>query len=258
MPQISIQGKSIHFQEGEKFEKSRPTLLFVHGAGQRAYTWRFQEDLFRNHPKFNYMALDLPGRAGSEGEGFHTLEEYKNFLLEFIDALELNNIILVGHSMGGGISMLLAIEHPELVEALILVATSAKLSVASETLEKVKDNYEEFYEISPTRAFAEESPKELKDEYQQGLIDTGSAVCYGDLMACNVFDIMKEVEIQLSFLEVKDCHPLAQVTIDQAIPILGMLFCFKKRRDLNQKIIMRKFRNNLKKEICSLMKKQRN
>ena len=194
MPQISIQGKSIHFQEGEKFEKSRPTLLFVHGAGQRAYTWRFQEDLFRNHPKFNYMALDLPGRAGSEGEGFHTLEEYKNFLLEFIDALELNNIILVGHSMGGGISMLLAIEHPELVEALILVATSAKLSVASETLEKVKDNYEEFYEISPTRAFAEESPKELKDEYQQGLIDTGSAVCYGDLMACNVFDIMKEVE----------------------------------------------------------------
>ncbi|GJM16639.1 MAG: alpha/beta hydrolase [Thermodesulfobacteriota bacterium] len=176
------------------FDRSRPTLLFVHGAGQRAYTWRFQEDLFRNHPKFNYIALNLPGRAGSEGEGLNTLEEYKNFLLELISTLELNNIILVGHSMGGGIAMLVAIEHPELLKALVLVATSAKLSVARETLEKVRDNYEEFYKISPTRAFAEESPDSLKQEYQKGLIDTGSEVCYGDLIACNEFDITKEVE----------------------------------------------------------------
>lgn len=194
MPQISIQGKSIHFQEGEKFDKSRTTLLFIHGAGQRAYTWRFQEALFINHPKFNYIALDLPGRAGSEGAGLRTVSDYKDFLLEFINSLELENIILIGHSMGGGIAMLMAIEHPERFKALVLVATSAKLSVAPETMEKVRDNYQEFYEISPTRAFAEESSQELKDEYRSGLIDTGSEVCYGDLMACNVFDIMNEVE----------------------------------------------------------------
>lgn len=96
--------------------------------------------------------------------------------------------------MGGGVAMLLAIEHPELFKALVLVATSAKLSVARETLEKVRDNYEEFYKISPTRAFAEESSESLKKEYREGLIDTGSEVCYGDLIACNEFDIMREVE----------------------------------------------------------------
>ncbi len=194
MSKVSIQGNLIHYIEGEKFNNSRPTLLFVHGAGQRAYTWRFQEDLFKNHPNFNYIALDLPGRAGSEGTGLQTLKEYKDFLLEFIDTLELENIILIGHSMGGGIAMLLAIEHPELLKAIVLVATSAKLSVATETLDKVRHNFEEFYEISPTRAFAEESSQELKDEYRRGLIDTGSEVCYGDLIACNKFDIMNEVE----------------------------------------------------------------
>lgn len=194
MPEVSIQGNPINYIQGDRFDKSRPTLLFLHGAGQRIATWRFQEDLFRNHPKFNYVALDLPGRGGSGGKGLKSVEEYKDFLLEFVDTLDLENIILIGHSMGGGISMLLAIEHPELVEALILVATSAKLSVAPETLDKARDNYEEFYAISPNRAFAEESPDALKQEYQKGLIDTGSAVCYGDLMACNVFDIMKEVE----------------------------------------------------------------
>lgn len=194
MPQISIQGISIHYVAGENFNKSRPTLLFVHGAGQRAYTWRFQEDLFKNHPDFNYIALDLPGRAGSEGKGFRSVSNYKNFVLEFIETLELKNIILVGHSMGGGISMFLAIEHPELVEAIILVATSAKLNVARETLDRVRDNYEEFCEISPNRAFAEESSQELKDEYKRGLMDAGSEVCYGDLIACNEFDIVSDVD----------------------------------------------------------------
>lgn len=194
MSEVSIQGNLIHYIKGEKFDNSHPTLLFIHGAAQRAYTWRFQEDLFKNHPNFNYIALDLPGRAGSEGTGLHTLKEYKDFLLEFINRLELTNVILVGHSMGGGISMLLAIEHPELFKALVLVATSAKLSVAPETLEKVRDNYEEFYEVSPTRAFAEESSESLKHQYKEGLIDTGAEICYGDLAACNEFDIMKEVE----------------------------------------------------------------
>lgn len=194
MPQISIQGNSIHYIEGDNFDKSRPTLLFVHGAGQRAYTWRFQEKVFKNHPKLNYIALDLPGRAGSEGKGLKTVSEYKNFVLEFIDALNLDNLILAGHSMGGGIAMLMALENPEKVKALILIATSAKLSVAEQTLEKVRDNYQEFFELSPTRAFADESPEALKVVYREGLVDTGSEVCYGDLMACNVFDIMNEVE----------------------------------------------------------------
>ncbi len=60
--------------------------------------------------------------------------------------------------------------------------------------EKVRDNYEEFYEVSPTRAFAEESSESLKHQYKEGLIDTGAEICYGDLAACNEFDIMKEVE----------------------------------------------------------------
>lgn len=174
-------------------DKSRPTLLFVHGAGQRSYGWRFQEDVFKNHPDFNYVALDLPGRAGSEGDGYKTVSEYKDFLLEFIEELKLENIIMIGHSMGGAIAMLIAIEHPELLKAVALIATSPKLAVAQQTLDKVRENYDEFCEISPTRAFAEISPQELKDEYKRGLVDTGSKVCYSDLIACNDFDITDEV-----------------------------------------------------------------
>ena len=95
--------------------------------------------------------------------------------------------------MGGAIAMQIAIEQSELLKAVSLIATSPKLAVAQQTLDMVRENYDDFCEISPTRAFAEGSPKELKDEYREGLIDTGSEVCYGDLIACNEFDITDEV-----------------------------------------------------------------
>jgi len=180
--------------EGDKFDKSRPTVLMIHGAGQSISTWVYQLDLFRNHPNFNLITLDLPGHGGSGGQGFRSVNEYKVFLNEFIVSLELENIILIGHSMGGGVAMLLALEHPEIIKACVLVATGAKLSVAEQTLEAVKNNYETFCEISPDRMFAENSSQELKQEFKKGLLDIGAQICYWDLAACNEFDIMDAVE----------------------------------------------------------------
>ncbi len=194
MPEVSIQGNQIHYLMGDNLDKSRPTLLFIHGAGQSAATWRYQLDLFRNHPDLNFIVLDLPGHGGSKGDGFGTVDDYKDFVLEFIKTLELSDVILIGHSMGGGISMLLSIEHPEVVLACVLAATSVKLSVAQQTLELVKNNYLEFCDISPTRAFADDSPEVLKQEYKKGLLNTKPEVCYQDLVACDKFDILNDVE----------------------------------------------------------------
>ena len=194
MSEITIQGNKVHYIEGERFDRSRPTVLFIHGAAQSAATWRFQLDLFRNHPDFNLIAIDLPGRGGSEGQGFHSVEEYKDFILEFIETLQLNRVIPVGHSMGGGAAMLIALEHPEILQACVLVATGAKLSVAQQTLDTVKNNYELFCEVSPERMFAEDCSEELRQEFKKGLLNTGPEVCYWDLVACDEFNIMDEVE----------------------------------------------------------------
>ena len=194
MSEITIKGTRIHYIEGDKFDKSRPTVLFIHAATQSVSTWRFQLGLFRNHPSFNLIALDLPGRGGSGGEGFRSVKEYKDLLNEFIDSLQLENIILIGHSMGGGVAMLFALEHPEIIKACVLAATGAKLSVAEQTLETVRNNYAVFCEVAPDRMFAEDSAQELKQEFKKGLLDTGAEVCYWDLIACNEFNIMDAVE----------------------------------------------------------------
>ncbi|MEM7009817.1 MAG: alpha/beta hydrolase [Thermodesulfobacteriota bacterium] len=193
MSEVIINKTKINFIQAQNFDKARPALLFIHGAGQSSSTWRFQEVEF-GPSKSNFIAIDLPGHGKSEGDGFSTVSGYKSFLLEFIETLNLKRPILIGHSMGGGIAMQIAIQNPEIVCAIVLVATGAKLSVAQQTLIAAKDNYKEFCELASQRMFAEDSSEQLKHEFRDGLLNIRPEVSYGDLIACNEFNILNKLD----------------------------------------------------------------
>ncbi|MEQ9619957.1 MAG: alpha/beta hydrolase [Deltaproteobacteria bacterium] len=193
MSEILLNGNRIHYISDSEIDRSRATVLMIHGAGQRSATWRFQIDLLGKTPGFNFIAPDLPGHGKSGGEGHRSVDGYKEFIEEFAGTLGLDDLILVGHSMGGGAAMLFALEHAEKVRACVLVDTGARLRVAEETLKAVKNNYRLFCDISPTRAFAENSSEELKKEFREGLLNTSQDVCYWDLVACDEFDITARV-----------------------------------------------------------------
>jgi pimeloyl-ACP methyl ester carboxylesterase len=165
----------------------------IHGAGQSSATWEYQVDILRSHPGFNLLIIDLPGHGKSEGNGYRSITEYTDFVKSFTDILGLEKLILVGHSMGGGIAQVFAVDYPKSVLACVLVATGARLRVAKETLLAVKNNYDIFCEVAPTRAFAASSPEELKTRFREGLRRTSQEVSYWDLMACDEFDIMNEL-----------------------------------------------------------------
>lgn len=194
MAEISVRGFKINYIAGESFEKSRPTILMIHGAGQSSLTWEYQVDVLKNRPGANLIIPDLPGHGKSEGSGCKTIEEYTEFIKDLAHTLGLDRLILVGHSMGGGIAQVFAIDYPEMVDACVLVGTGAKLRVAKETLESVKSNYETFCRVAPTRSFTHSSPEELKRKFIEGLLKTPQSISYRDLLICDEFDIMKEVE----------------------------------------------------------------
>ena len=166
----------------------------IHGAGQSTATWEYQIDPLKDHPKFNLMILDLPGHGRSIDLNSRSIIEYAEFLKNFCDKLDLTKLILVGHSMGGGIAQNFALRHPKRVIACVLVGTGARLRVAKETLNAAKNDYETFCEVAPSRAFSEHSPDELKEKFKQGLLRTPQEVSYQDLVACDEFDIMDEVK----------------------------------------------------------------
>jgi pimeloyl-ACP methyl ester carboxylesterase len=98
----------------------RPQLL-VHGLGGSSVTWVQVMDGLAEHGPV--VAVDLPGfgRTPIEGDPL-TVQGYVAFVLEVADALGWDTFTLHGNSMGGLIGTLLAAEHPERLDRLVLVS----------------------------------------------------------------------------------------------------------------------------------------
>jgi len=98
-----------------------PSILLIHGYGDTADGWRrVVPGLLRDH---RIVALDLPpfGRSESPPEG-KLLDFYSEFFPTFLDTMELEKTTVIGHSLGGAVSLRLAVENPDRVDRLGLVA----------------------------------------------------------------------------------------------------------------------------------------
>lgn len=97
------------------------TILLLHGLGAQSDIWRPNiPDLVT--AGYDIYAIDLPGFGYTETpSGIYTVEYVAGIVNEFIEALQLEQITVVGHSMGGAISMGFALNFPEKLKALILI-----------------------------------------------------------------------------------------------------------------------------------------
>jgi len=98
-------------------------VLLVHGFGADLNTWMFtQPPLGAGRRAF---ALDLPGHGGSAKEvGAGDAEGLTDALEGVLEALGIERVHLIGHSMGGAIATLVASRRPERVASLTLIASA--------------------------------------------------------------------------------------------------------------------------------------
>jgi len=95
-------------------------LVFVHGAGGSHLHWPPQ---LRRLAGANTYALDLPGHGQSEGQGRTSISAYADFVAAFLGTLGLEKVTLVGHSMGGTVSLSVAINHPRRVSKVVVIGS---------------------------------------------------------------------------------------------------------------------------------------
>ncbi len=97
------------------------TLVLIHGLASNAGFWRYV--IPELSKKYRVIAVDLPGYGKSGKRGFTvSLAFYADQIARLSEELKLGKFTPVGHSMGGQISMHLALRHPEKVKKLVLAA----------------------------------------------------------------------------------------------------------------------------------------
>jgi pimeloyl-ACP methyl ester carboxylesterase len=193
MPIVYVDGKQIRYWTGRKgLLEGRETVLFIHGAGGGLYTWSYQKVFFEK--EFNPILIELPGHGESEGEGEQEIGKYAGHVLSFIKALGPQQVFLVGHSMGGAIVQTLALTHPEVIKGIVLVGTGTRLKVLPMILEGIRNNFAETIPKINQFAFSPKAPSDLIEKGVSLMLQCKAEILYGDFLACDRFDLMKEVE----------------------------------------------------------------
>lgn len=95
------------------------TFVLVHGLGGSLLSWLAVAPGLTRHGRV--LALDLPGFGRSDRDGRRSrVSDLRATVSRFVDEVAGGPVVLVGNSMGGGISMLEAALEPSAVEALVL------------------------------------------------------------------------------------------------------------------------------------------
>ncbi len=102
---------------------SGPALLMLHGWGQNLHSLKPLGELLSAY--FTVYIVDLPGFGKTPvPEGAWDTIRYMEWVLDFIDETGLDKVIVLGHSFGGRIAIRLAANHPDRIEAIVLMAAA--------------------------------------------------------------------------------------------------------------------------------------
>jgi sigma-B regulation protein RsbQ len=107
---------------------TRP-MLFAHGFGCDQNMWRFVAPAFEDDYRvvlFDYVGAGKSDRAAYDAERYSSLEGYARDLLDVCHALDLHDVVLVGHSVSAMIGVLAANAEPERFASLVMVGPSPR------------------------------------------------------------------------------------------------------------------------------------
>jgi pimeloyl-ACP methyl ester carboxylesterase len=171
-------------------------LVFIHGSGACGDVWMLQKQHFTDAD-----TPDLPGHP--HGEICTSIEAYSDWLHGYFQEKEYADVVLVGHSLGGGIALMHAVRYPQDLKGIIMIGSGARLRVLPLIMEAVEGK------LGDTRAWITDLIEPLygtvdektRSVLMPGLAEVGPAAQLNDFRCCDKFDIMDRVsEVKLPVL----------------------------------------------------------
>jgi pimeloyl-ACP methyl ester carboxylesterase len=119
---VTVDGRQVFVAQ----QGSGEPVILLHGFGLSSYSWRkIMPELAKS---FHVIAPDLNGFGWTErpsDPAAYTREGQERLVLGVLDALGIARAQFVGHSYGGGLTLFIASRHPERMQSMVLVDSSA-------------------------------------------------------------------------------------------------------------------------------------
>ena len=133
MTKKTINGITINYElEGEG-----KTIVFVHGLSDSLAYWKVLSENLKND--YQTLIYDLRGHGESSDDDRNTtIDLYQEDLYQLLKSLNIENAVFVGLSLGGNVILDLAVNHPEMVNGLVV------MSSFPEHDEKLKNIFDDF------------------------------------------------------------------------------------------------------------------
>jgi N-formylmaleamate deformylase len=120
IPEQTIRvSEDIELNVAQAGEPSTPALLLLHGLYDRWESW---DSIIRAFaPHYQTIAPDLRGHArSSKPKSGYALQDYAEDVVGLLDALNVSEVVPIGHSLGALVGAVLAADYPDRVKALVL------------------------------------------------------------------------------------------------------------------------------------------
>ncbi|CAM2834810.1 2-succinyl-6-hydroxy-2,4-cyclohexadiene-1-carboxylate synthase [Moritella viscosa] len=145
---------------------AKPSLVFLHGLLGSTADW--QPIIADLSADYQCICIDLPGHAGSQAVTVNDFQHVQQLIITTLAQYQLDNIILVGYSLGARIAMTIATEQASnwlyTIDGLLLESGHSGLNSSAEQLQRG------LHDLGWVTRFSEEElPCVLIDWYQQGV-----------------------------------------------------------------------------------------
>lgn len=185
---ITFQGAAIFYRtvgEGK-------TVVLVHGFGEDSNIWDYQVEFLKAH--FHIILPDIPGSGRSEIVPNANIETYAEIMKAILDnegttskLQETESVTMIGHSMGGYITLAFAKKYPEqlnsfgLFHSTAFADTEEKKQVRAKAIDFINEKGSNvFLKTSTpalfTKAFAEKYPERINKLIEKGEKFTAEAL----------------------------------------------------------------------------------
>ena len=137
---LTVQGKGVFcYTGGKAFDSKLPTVVFVHGAQHDHCVWVLQSRYLAHHGH-GVLVPDLPGHGRSEGQPLPSVESIADWIPALLDATNVRQAALVGHSMGSLVALDCAGRYPGRISRIALIGSAFPMRVSPELLEATRND----------------------------------------------------------------------------------------------------------------------